>query len=133
MQQLNNEYDYLSKELLNQFGKHETIEESEEFKIVIEELNKIFEGLNQFTIELRGSWFWIWGIGKEDKEIKDKIKKLGFFFTRESKGEVLNVWRRKPIEDKKRRTKSMGMDYINKTFETTTIKTGTKTYKKQIA
>lgn len=130
MQKLNAEYEYLNKRFENNGQEFECSEETEEFFRIINELTKIFEGKEKYTVELKGTWFWIWGIEKDDKEIIEEIKKLKFFWNKEK-----NVWRRKPLGDTKRRRKSMTMDEINARFETKTIKQGNKSTKqyKEIA
>ena len=68
MQQLNNEYEYLSKRLKNKEGKTEQKEHSEEFIKVVEELIKL-DGL---LIEVVGTWLWISGDTFKHKSIFNK-------------------------------------------------------------
>lgn len=69
MQQINNEYDELFKVLKDAHNAaadeyHQTTEAPEEFRDIIDRLMKL-DGLD---IELCGSWLWIGGNTKENKE-----------------------------------------------------------------
>lgn len=82
MQQLNSEYEYLSKTLKNSFGYTETEETAKDFINVINELIKYFDEKEEITIELKGSWFWIWGTNKDDKKTIEFLKGLCFRWNR---------------------------------------------------
>ena len=80
MQQINAEYDYLSKNLINSNQDYsearKTYEHtvSEELKVKINEI--IF--LPNVTVEVIGSWIWVTG---STYLVKDQLKKAGFSFS----------------------------------------------------
>ncbi|MGM0622153.1 MAG: J domain-containing protein [Bacteroidota bacterium] len=80
MQEINNEYDTLSRVLINSnanFSEERKVyetEASEELREMI--ANVIF--LPNITIEIIGSWLWITG---ETKAIKEQLKEHGFRFS----------------------------------------------------
>lgn len=111
MQQLNAEYDYLSKILSTraqthnaaenkkeyskrEYWHHETMDQAAQYKKIIEELIKY----NDLTIEVCGTWLWISGNTQAHKDI---LKDLGLKWAR-----IKKMWyygesggkRHKPIE-----------------------------------
>lgn len=86
MQQLNAEYDYLSKELNKETGKkHSTYTDAlNMYKEVIDRLIRY----DDITIELVGDWLWVTG---NTKPIKEELKELKFFWNKRRL-----LWQRKP-------------------------------------
>lgn len=126
MQQLNAEYDYLSKILSSkaqahnetenkkaykerQYWKHETQEQAEQYKKVIEELLKY----NDLVIEVCGTWLWISGNTKDHKEL---LKGLGLKWARNKQ-----MWY---LGESNGRHKPLPMDEIRDKFGSTVFKGG---------
>lgn len=65
------EFKKMSKEYEQLLKNFDTKEQDEQFKVIIDELIKY----NDITIEIIGSWVWIYG---ETKAIKEELKKLNF-------------------------------------------------------
>lgn len=81
MQQINDEYDKLIKEVNNKSTKKANINEGLEntFKSIIMDLVKF----NDITIEIVG--FYIWVSGEGSKAIKEHLKELKFFWSSNQK------------------------------------------------
>ena len=121
MQQLNNEYEYLSARLKDSKGKTETKEYAAEF---IEVINQIINFEN-ITIEIIGSWIWVSG---ETKPIKDTLKSLKFHWNK-----TRQLWQRKPTDEKfKTKNSKQSDEWIKDKYGCETVK-GNKIYKKCIA
>ena len=117
MQQLNNEYEYLSKILKNNKGQTENAEDSKEFISVIDELIKY----EDIVIEIVGTWIWVSG---NTKPIKETLKNLKFNWNR-----TRELWQRKPTDDKFRtRNSKMDDSWIKDKYGCKTIK-GNPTFK----
>ena len=111
MQQLNAEYEYLSKEL------KENADNAAAFIDVIDKLIN-FENI---TIEIVGTWIWVSG---ETKPIKELLKELKFHWNK-----ARSLWQRKPTDDKFRtRNSKMDDSWIKDKYGCKTIK-GNPTFK----
>jgi curved DNA-binding protein CbpA len=101
MKQINNEYDYLKTVLKNADNTKQAEQEStdtlETFKDIIDQLIKY----ETITIQVVGSWLWIYDVKKEDKEIHAVLKENKFFYNSKR-----NIWQRKPEEDLTRKFKN---------------------------
>ena len=117
MQQLNNEYDYLSSRLKDKKGNTETKEYAAEFMEVINTIIN-FENI---TIEIIGSWIWVSG---ETKPIKETLKSLKFHWNK-----ARSLWQRKPSDEKFRTRNSKQSDsWIKDKYGCETVK-GNRNFK----
>ena len=80
MQQINAEYDYLSKDLINSNSDFSEARKSYEYTVSEELKVKINEilFLPGVTVEVIGSWIWVTG---STYLVKDQLKKAGFSFS----------------------------------------------------
>lgn len=99
------EYDRLFKKLKNVDTEKESKNHNTagfDFKKIIEDL--IF--MENADIEIIGSWIWVWGIKWEDVEKREKLKSLGFQWSKGRKawglGERPNFWKKGLTNDQMR-------------------------------
>lgn len=126
MQELNNEYSYLSKELskeaknfndnieadapFTRYRYAETTEQADEYRDIIEKLINCI-GLE---IEICGSWIWLSG---ETKEYKELIKTLGFKWASKKK-----MWSFGEMAKGKKNHKPWSIDKIRNNYGSTKFK-----------
>lgn len=116
---INNDYEVLSKELKNAYGKQATEADTQEcirYQEVITKLMAIITDNMQVTIELCGTWLYVYGLGT--RAIKEELKKLDFNWSSSKK-----QWYLKPENTKFRRSKGWDHSKIQATYGSEKYKT----------
>jgi len=110
MKEINNEYEKLSKTLINgntNFTAEEKTAEHQYSADIVSKLNEII-AIEGIEIEVAGLWIWITG---NTFPVKDKIKGAGFMFSKKK-----TAWHWHTGEFRKKSKKHFEMDEIRKMF-----------------
>jgi len=120
MADINSQYEkfrYMKFTATNHETKKEYTQEFDPFDGYREIINNLLN-IQNITIELCGTWLWITGVTKEDKEKQTILKDLGFTFAFKK-----SAWYWKPGDKKyrKKSKKELNLDEIRNLYGSATV------------
>ena len=119
MAEINSQYEkfrYMKFTGVNHETKKEYTQEFDPFDGYREKINQLIN-IPNITIELCGTWLWITGVKKEDKEKQVILKELGFTWAFKK-----NAWYWKPGTYRKKSKKELNLDQIRNLYGSETVK-----------